>query len=37
LLNRRTGVMEATAQALPPGIFELRNALHDELAHGAQD
>ena len=27
-------LMEATTQGLPPGIFELRNALHDELAFG---
>jgi hypothetical protein len=26
--------MEATTEALPRGIFELRNALHDELAFG---
>jgi hypothetical protein len=25
-------LVEATTEALPPGIFELRNALHDEAA-----
>jgi hypothetical protein len=30
-------LMEATTQGLPPGIFELRNALQDESAYGALD
>jgi hypothetical protein len=30
-------LMEATRQGLPPGIFELRNALQDELAYGTLD
>jgi hypothetical protein len=30
-------LMEATTHGLPPGIFELRNALHDELAFGTLD
>lgn len=28
---------EATTEGLPPGIFELRNALHDESARGDLD
>jgi hypothetical protein len=28
---------EATTEGLPPGIFELRNALHDERAYGTLD
>jgi hypothetical protein len=30
-------LMEARTQGLPPGIFELRNALQDESAYGALD
>jgi hypothetical protein len=29
--------MEATTEGLPPGIFELRNALQDEIGWGDLD